>query len=375
LYDTAVRTLLASAALTLALCASLGFAATPSPAADRLDRFRELALSRLARAQQGGGDAADAGMVEIYALVDEEIVESLDAGGPYASTAFIQERLDAFAAVWGAGAFRILRVPAAGRGPSLTIGLFNLTNIAPSGSVRLYGPVAGRAGLVRTATHDGAPEVTEWVPARDGAAQAMVSWLGPASARGRRPLRLELWRQRGDADAVPVWASEAAFPDGLLVSDFAVRRGEVQLRYELRYAGWKPGCDGQTEHEDVYRWAPATETLALARRQVVNAWHRELQGAVERFFAALAGGDRNRLTGLVPDARLRARLPAGLRPEPACEAQNPDTPGTVVVAATDEQPAPSDSSRVAALRRAPWSLWWSRAPSGWRLAGAAPVLQ
>jgi len=63
---------------------------------------------------------------------------------------------------------------------------------------------------------------------------------------------------------------------------------------------------------------------------------------------------------------LRAALPVGLSPEAACDSQNPDTPGTAVVAAA--APLPDG-------RRAPWSLWWSRGRSGWRLTGAAPVLQ
>jgi len=40
-----------------------------------------------------------------------------------------------------------------------------------------------------------------------------------------------------------------------------------------------------------------------------------------------------------------------------------------VVAATEERAA------GARAPRSPWSLWWSRDPRGWRLAGAAPVLQ
>src|SRR5262249_39797790 len=81
--------------------------------------------------------------------------------------------------------------------------------------------------------------------------------------------------------------------------------------------------------------------------------------------AALAAGDRRTLAELVPDAALRARLPRGLTPEPACDSQNPDTPSVAIVAAGVATPSGG---------HAPWSLWWGRTPSGWRLTRAAPAL-
>jgi hypothetical protein len=77
-------------------------------------------------------------------------------------------------------------------------------------------------------------------------------------------------------------------------------------------------------------------------------------------------GDRKTVADLAPDAAVRARLPAGLLPEAACDAQNPDTPGTAIVAA---------AAPLLDGRRQPWSLWWGLGPSGWRLTGAAPVLK
>ena len=121
----------------------------------------------------------------------------------------------------------------------------------------------------------------------------------------------------------------------------------------------------QAEQEDRYRPDPGGG-LALAGRQVFNGWHRELQRSATRFFAALAAGNGKTLAELVPDAALRARLPRGLAPEAACDSQNPDTSGTAIVAAA--VPLPSGA-------RSPWSLWWGRSPSGWRLTGAAPVLE
>src|SRR5207245_358561 len=68
---------LLTVALVLAALAGLGGAAVGAAGVpDRLDRFRELALARQARAQTGGELTADA-YREMYALLDEEIVESL----------------------------------------------------------------------------------------------------------------------------------------------------------------------------------------------------------------------------------------------------------------------------------------------------------
>jgi hypothetical protein len=357
----------------LALGLALWAVPSPSGAADRLDRFRDLAAARLGLAQMAS-DAAAASLADLYAVVDEEIVDSLQSGDPFASVPFIQEQLDGFSAAWGGASFRVTRLPGGPGQAPLTVGIFAVAGVAGSGSLRVY----GTGGLSKTVSHDGAPDIVEWPPSRSGSAQFLATWVGPPSGSGTRPLRAEVWRRRGAEDVERSWSTTSVFPDGLSVSDFATRPGELSLRYELRYPGWKPGCDGQTEHEDVYRWSPAGETLTLARRQVINAWHRDLQLTVSRFFTALAKGDGPRLTELVPDARVRSRLPVSLRPEPACEAQSPDTPGTVVVAATDERLVADarPSALPTLVARAPWSLWWSRAPSGaWRLAGASPVLQ
>jgi hypothetical protein len=68
-------------------------------------------------------------------------------------------------------------------------------------------------------------------------------------------------------------------------------------------------------------------------RQLFNGWHRDLQRSATRFFSALASGDRKALAELAPDAALRARLPVWLLAEAPCDSQNPDTPGSDVVAA------------------------------------------
>jgi len=349
---------------------------TPAAGADRLERFRALAAGDLAVAQLDGGGEVDRAVSELYALVDEEIVESLESGGPFSSVEFIQERLDGFADAWGGAVFRVLR-PAGGPGRApVTVAVLNLTGVAGSGSMRVYGRTPTGVVPLRTATADGLADAHPWPPARDGAPQWLMSWTGPASRRGVRPVRLEVWRQRGAGDAARVWSTADAVPDGLWASALAIRRGEIAVRYEVRYPGWKPGCEGQTEQEDTYHVTAAADLPVLARRQVVNGWHRDLGTAVDRFFAALGRRDARRLSELVPDARVRSRLPASLRPEPACEAQSPDTPGMVVVAATDDGATVGAAGAPPPRAPSPWSLWWTRAAGGaWRLSAAEPVLE
>src|SRR5262245_36344343 len=74
--------------------------ATAAGASDRLDRFRELA--------QGLTSSMDGSPAEVYAVLDGEIVESLAAGGVFASPGFLQDRLEAFADAWGGLAVRLV---------------------------------------------------------------------------------------------------------------------------------------------------------------------------------------------------------------------------------------------------------------------------
>src|SRR3989442_199872 len=247
---------LLTVALVLAALAGLGGAAVGAAGVpDRLDRFRELALARQARAQTGGELTADA-YREMYALLDEEIVESLASGGPFASPGILPERLDAF------------RV---------------------------------------------------------------------------------------------VWSTAELFPQGLVARSYTVRPKEIRVRYELRYPGWTPGCDAQTEGEDVYRLATDTGVFARPTRTYHQPWHQELHAAVWRLLEALGVGDEATLAALVPDARLRRRLPPELRAEPACDApEDGPTPRTVSVPASEG--------------RTPWELVFRRTADGWRLTRATQVL-
>ncbi len=337
----------------LALLALVASVAVAGPVGDRLERFRILATSRLS-AQPAADDERDQAVLrELYALLDEEIVESLATGGVFGSPGFLQDRLDGLADVWGGAALRVVRVGA------LTVGAFALGDGPGAAAVRVYGPVRGEPQLVRVFQRDGRPTVYP-LPPTAGRAQFLVAWEGPAAGPTARRLRLDLVRQRGD-DVHVVWTTAELYPDGLAARAWRVRDGEVRVRYQLRYPGWVPGCDLQAEQEDVYRLTPEGSALQRVARRQFNAWHIALHRAVSSLFAALAAGDGAALADLVPDAGLRRRLPADLGPEPACDAVEGPGPASVSVPA------------VAAERR-PWALTWRRDEGGrWRLVAAAPV--
>lgn len=321
-------------------------------AVDRLDRFRELAATRLGLAQTGAVDGPDS-YRETYGLLDEEIVENLASGGVFASPAFLQDRLDAFMEVWGGAALRVLRV-----GP-LVVGVFHLGDAPGGNAVHVYGPLGGEPALLTILSRDARPVVHRSAPARDGSPQFLVAWEGAPSGRGTYALRLDLARQRGDTVHV-VWTTGALFPDGLVARAHSVREGQIAVRYELRYPGWTPGCEGQTEAEDVFRFVPARDSVMRVSHREHNAWHRDLHASVARLFDAIREGDRSTLATLVLDRDLVNRLPARLRPEPACDATDGANPEKVSVAATGE--------------REPWQLTFSRTGARWRLSAAAPVI-
>jgi len=320
---------------------------------DRLDQFRTLARARSLGNGSPEGSSPDT-YREMYALLDEEIVESLGTGGLYASTGFLQDRLDAFGEAWGAAAVDVVRV---GR---LMVGAFQMSEAPGVNSVRVYGRLGGEAALLTTLSRDGRPVVYPWAPAPGGAAQFIAAWEGSATGRGIRALRLDLVRQQGD-DLRVVWSSSDLFPEALMVRAYSVRSGEIRVRYEPEYRGHTPGCEGQTEAEDVFRAAPESGTLVRRAGREVNAWHRELRATAARLFDALAAGDEASLAKLVADPQIRGRLPSTLRPDAACDAADSLTnPVTVSVAATAEH--------------TPWALTFRRAGARWRLTAAGPVL-
>jgi hypothetical protein len=318
---------------------------------DRLDRFRELATSRLALAQLDG-EAPTESYREIYSVLDDEIVESLASGGPFASLEFLQDRLDSFAEAWGGATLRVVRAG------GLTVGAFVLNDRASGNSVRIYGRLAGEGpALLRALYRDGRPSVSVLPGAREGA--FVVAWEGAPSGWGTRPLRVERLRRAGAGVRV-AWSTSEIYTEGLLARSWSVRGGDVRIRYEMRYPGWAPGCGGQTEQEDVYRLAPVAPVTRVARQEH-DAWHRELHAAVARLVRALTDGDEAALAALVPDRALRGRLPTSLRPEPVCDAREGGAGDAVSVAAASE--------------RQPWTLTFRRQGARWRLTGATRVLQ
>jgi hypothetical protein len=316
---------------------------------DRLDQFRALAASRLALAQILDVDAPSDAFREIYALLDDEIVESLASGGPFASLAFLQDRLDTFAEAWGGASLRLVRAGA------LLVGAFVLDERSAGNSVRVYGRLGPDGpALLGAISREGRPSVSVLPGQPDGG--FLATWEGLTSGWGMRPLRIEMLRREGDGVRV-TWSTAELFGEGLRARSWSVRGSEVRVRYELRYPGWAPGCDGQSEGEDTYRVSAAGAVTRVARREH-DGWHRDLHAVVARLVSALAAGDEIALAALVSDRALRTRLPSSLQPEPTCDARD----GAAV-------------SVAAVADRKPWTLTFRRLAAGWRLTGAARVLQ
>jgi hypothetical protein len=319
--------------------------ATAAPPADRLDRFRELA--------KGIDPSVGGSLVEVYALIDGEIVESLASGGLFASPAFLRDRLEAFAEAWGGLSVRLLPLAHA------MVAVLSFTELPQGSTVRVYGRKGSGAVLLTALDEDGWPSVRPLPPDRTGARQFLVTWDGTQAADGARPLRFDVVREEAQGVRV-AWSSSAQWPEGLTARWYAVRGTEVTVRHEVHYPGWTPGCAGQAEYEDAYRLVPGASAFARASRRDINAWHRDVHAVAERLFAALARDDRASLGLLVPDALLRARLPATLRSQPACDG-SPGRAGTVFIAAV-------------AGGQDPWTLTFHRAAGRWRLTAAAPVV-
>ena len=345
-------------ALAAGLLAGL---AAPAPAAapDRLELFRTLTRERLGAATSAA--ETERAVSELYELVDAEVLDSLRGGEAFASLVFIRERLETLTEAWGGATLRVLRIPSAGERPPLTIGLYTLSGVEGSASLRLYAGTGEGAALAASSTHDGLLDAQAWPVGPDRVARVLALWSGPPAAHGARPLRAELWESRERVRRV--WSSAAQWPDGLWAADWRAQPGELIVRYSPSYPGWKPACPGQTEHEDHYRLAPSGG-FVLARRQVSNGWHRDLGAAADRVFRALAGGDERVLAQLVPAPALRARLPRRLVPEAVCE-QAAGPRGAVTMAATELRDG----------RRVPWALSWTRVAAGWRLHAATAVLE
>ena len=333
---------LLGAAFLAALALGPAFAAR---SVDRLDRFRELAV----RIDPSVGGS----LAEVYALLDGEVVESLAGGGVFASPAFIEDRLFAFVDAWGGLSVRVYPLA------HVLAAACSFTELARGSTVRIYGRNGGEPALLTAYVGEGWPVLRPLPPTRNGARQLLVTWEGAPAADGARPLRFDVVREEATSVLV-AWSSSAIFPNGLTARWYVVRGGDITVRHAAPYPGWTPGCDDQAEYEDVYRLTRGASTFARVGRREVNAWHRDVHAAADRLFGALARSDGGSLRALVPDAELRARLPASLRAEPACNAP-PGRDGTVSIAAVA---GPHD----------PWVLTFRRAAGRWRLTAAAPVI-
>lgn len=350
LYHTSVRMRTCACAVWLALT----LAGAPLPAlaaADRLDRFRELAAGLSALELSGSGLSGDA-IREIYALLDDEILESLGAGSVFASEGFLQEQLEAFAAAWGGSTFRLVTL----RPGELAVGSFQLTSGAGGNSIRVYRRAGQRAERLAAVHRPGIPSLFPMPPAA-GQEQFLAVWADPASSRGTSALRVELWRYEGGRVRM-AWSTADLYGPEVETLSYSVNAHALIIRYAPRYPGWTPGCEVQTEHEDRYRYVPASGTFRLVRRRVENAWHRELHATVARFLAALRSGDARGLSALGLARERRRGLPAHLEREPICDAPARPSPRVVTISAR----APGDPR--------PWGLRFQRTPAGWRFAGA-----
>ena len=205
---------------------------------DRLDRFRQLAGSRLAPLELRGPDPSGDGLQEISALLDDELIENLNSGPLFASAEFLQERLDAFSEVWGGSAFRLLTRA----GTGVTAGAFQLSSGGHGSSLRIYARNGSRFELVTAVYRQGVPVLFDLPRARSGAAQFFLAWVGPQSNRGSFSLRVDLWKQE-EGTFSAAWSTAALFQDELFATKFDVHGQSVTIRYEIRYPGWKPGCE------------------------------------------------------------------------------------------------------------------------------------
>src|SRR5437870_4853729 len=196
---------------------------------DRLDQFRTLARAR--SMANGAADSSPAAYREMYALLDEEIVESLGTGGLYASIGFLQDRLDTFGEAWGAAAVDVVRVD------RLVVGAFQMSDAPGVNSVRVYGRLGGEAALLRTLSRDGRPTVYPWAPTPTGAAQFIAAWEGPATGRGIRARRSRSsstrWRRETRA-AWPSWSPTSRSAGGFRPPSGPRRRATLRTARHIR---------------------------------------------------------------------------------------------------------------------------------------------
>jgi len=195
--------------------------------------------------------------------------------------------------------------------------------------------------------------------ARSGVAHILVGWVGPPSGHGTSPLLLELIRLNGPGGR-SVWSSQSLFPSGLEVAEFKTESEGFVIRYPGQYPGRKPGCEGETDHVDRYRYNPAKESVQLVARTSMNGWHQEFhQHTLRPLLDALNNGNEPALRGLVPSVSLRRRLPMKLAILPVCDEARPQPAPTEVRVLVEEpgvQQAPTLLTLLFRKAQRDWTL-------------------
>ena len=227
---------------------------------------------------------------------------------------------------WGGASLRVLRIPGAAEPRAAHVGLLpphrGGGRRARCGSTRRDGRRAPPSRA--SSTQDGVPERRCGRGPGPRRRACSRSGAGPAPRRARGARRCDSSCGDGrERDRVArVWStadpvSRRAVGLGLA----STQAGELIVRYELRYPGWKPGCDGQTEQEDRYRPAARVGSRWPAARSSTAGTASSARRPT-RFFRALAPRRRARRSReLVPDAALaRAAAARASWPEPACDA-------------------------------------------------------
>ena len=228
-------------------------------------------------------------------------------------------------------------------------------------SVRVYGRLGGEAALLTTLSREGRPSVYPWAPAPGGLAQFLVAWEGPATGRGIRSLRLDLVRQHGD-DLRVVWSIDRSVSrraDGARRTRCAATRSACATSRD--YPGHAPGCEGQTEAEDVFRISPDSGTLVRRTRASstdgIESFARRWPSSSTRWRRVTRRAWRSSCPTSTCARRLSVQLAARRRMRRRRLRRQP----AVGVGGGDG-------------RAPPWALTFQRGGARWRLVAAGPVL-
>ena len=151
---------------------------------------------RASASGRAGRRHRDRAIAELYEVVDAEVLDSLRGEEPFSSLVFIRERLDAMMESWGGATLRVLRIPGAGSRPPLTVGLYSLTGVEGSGSLRVYAGTGARAAVAASSTHDGLLDARVWPAGPERVARVFAVWSGRPRPTGSARYTRRLWEAR-----------------------------------------------------------------------------------------------------------------------------------------------------------------------------------